>query len=67
MTADQIAFWRDLLRRAAGTTQWQADLTRYFWTEMHLDGAALADYLRRERGEMRAILGELGLLSGHTR
>jgi hypothetical protein len=29
---------------------------------MHLDGAALHTHLARERDEMRALLGELGLL-----
>jgi hypothetical protein len=29
---------------------------------MYLDGAALRDYLARERTEMKAMLGELGLL-----
>jgi hypothetical protein len=31
---------------------------------MLLEGATLRDYLGRERGEMRAVLGGLGLLSG---
>ena len=41
-----------------------ADSTiRHFWTGMYLDGAALRDYLARERSDMRAMLGELGLLA----
>jgi hypothetical protein len=31
---------------------------------MYLDGDGLRDYLKRERIDMRAVLGELGLLSG---
>jgi hypothetical protein len=31
---------------------------------MYLDGAELQQYLKRERTEMRAVLGELGLLAG---
>jgi putative tricarboxylic transport membrane protein len=59
----QIAFWQATLAAATGTAQWQADLARHFWTEMYLDGAALHAYLKRERSDMRAMLGELGLLS----
>ncbi len=59
----QIAFWQATLAAATRTAQWQADLARHFWTEMYLDGAALHAYLKRERSDMRAMLGELGLLS----
>jgi putative tricarboxylic transport membrane protein len=59
-----IAFWQSLLAAAVRTPQWHADLARYFWTEMYLDAGALRDYLARERGDMRAVLNELGLLRG---
>ena len=58
----QIAFWERTLAAATRTAQWKADLARYFWTEMYLAGADLRGYLERERTEMRAVLGELGLL-----
>jgi putative tricarboxylic transport membrane protein len=61
---DQVAFWEGLLSGATKTAEWTADLARHFWTEMYLDGAALRDYLQRERSEMRAVLEGLGLLSG---
>jgi putative tricarboxylic transport membrane protein len=60
----QVAFWQALLAAATKTAEWNADLDRHFWTEMYLDGAALHDYLQRERTEMRAVLSGLGLLSG---
>ena len=63
MPADAIVYWQDLLARAVETPEWKADLGRLFWTPMFLSGAALRDYLKRERSEMRAILSELGLLS----
>jgi tripartite-type tricarboxylate transporter receptor subunit TctC len=61
---DQVAFWEGLLSGATKTAEWASDLARHFWTEMYLDGAALRDYLQRERTEMRAVLEGLGLLSG---
>jgi putative tricarboxylic transport membrane protein len=64
LDAAQIAFWQGLLTAATRTDEWKADLARHFWTEMYLDGAALTDYLQRERSEMRAVLSGLGLLSG---
>lgn len=59
----QIAFWQATLAAAARTTEWQADLDRHFWTEMYLEGGELIAHLARERTEMRAVLGELGLLT----
>jgi putative tricarboxylic transport membrane protein len=60
----QIALWQGVLAAATRTAEWKEDLARHFWTEMHLDGDALYDHLRHERTEMRAILADLGLLSG---
>ena len=60
----QVAFWQALLSAATATAEWRSELARHFWTEMLLEGATLRDYLGRERGEMRAVLGGLGLLSG---
>ena len=59
----QIAFWQRVLAAAVRTAQWQSDVARHFWTEMYLDGAELGDYLARERTDMRAVLGEIGLLT----
>jgi putative tricarboxylic transport membrane protein len=61
---EQARYWQGVLRKATDTPAWKSDLARLFWTPMHIDGAALRTYLDRERGEMRAVLGELGLLSG---
>jgi putative tricarboxylic transport membrane protein len=64
LDAAQMAFWQGVLAAATQTSQWRSDLARHFWTEMYLDGAGLRDYLKRERIDMRAVLAELGLLSG---
>jgi putative tricarboxylic transport membrane protein len=60
----QIAFWQATLAAATRSAEWRSDLARHFWTEMYLDAAELRDHLRRERSDMRAMLSELGLLSG---
>jgi putative tricarboxylic transport membrane protein len=58
----EIAFWEATLAAATRTAEWKSDLDRHFWTKMYLDGAELRDHLARERSDMRAVLGELGLL-----
>src|SRR5262245_10275981 len=60
----QVAFWQSVLAAAVRTPQWCDDLARLFWTPMYLDGAELRGYLARERTEMKAMLGGLGLLAG---
>ena len=67
LAAAQIAFWETALAAVVRTAQWERDLARHFWTSMHLDGARLRDYLARERTEMRAVLGELGLVPAGSR
>jgi putative tricarboxylic transport membrane protein len=61
---EQISFWQGVLAKATQTPEWKTDLARLFWTPMYLDAAELRDYLKLERIEMHAVLGELGLLSG---
>jgi putative tricarboxylic transport membrane protein len=64
LQSPQVAFWRTTLAAARSTAEWRSDLAGHFWTEMYLDGEELRDYLARERTDMRAVLDELGLLSG---
>lgn len=62
ITPAQIAFWESVLKAASATAEWDADLTRHHWTSSYLDGASLRHFLHRERVEMTAALGELGIL-----
>jgi len=61
--AAHTAFWEGLLSAATRTKEWKAELERYFWTEMYLDGAALREHLAKEHAEFTAMLGGLGLLA----
>ena len=61
--AAQIAFWQATLAAATRTAEWKSDLERHLWTEMYLGGVELREHLERERTDMRAVLGELGLLA----
>ncbi len=52
-----------MLAKAVQTKEWNTELSRHFWTEMYLDGDALAAYLKQEYAEMKEMLGDLGLLA----
>jgi len=60
--AAHVEFWQRLCRGAVATRTWQQALERYAWTPGYLDGDALHESLDAESRDMRAILGELGLL-----
>jgi putative tricarboxylic transport membrane protein len=63
LTAEQIAYWERVLAAAVATDDWAAELARYYWTPMYLDGALLREHLAHERAELAAMLRELGLLA----
>lgn len=67
ITAAQIRFWEKLLETVTATDEWKAELARHYWTAMPLAGGPLWDHLERERAEMQAVLGELGLLKDQGR
>jgi putative tricarboxylic transport membrane protein len=60
--AAEVAFWEGVLAAATRSRQWPAELEAHGWAPFHRDGAVLRDHLAREREEMAAALGELGLL-----
>ncbi len=62
LTAAQIAFWDPLLATATASRVWQAAIAQHHWSAMYVGCTELAAYLPRERAEMSAMLGELGLL-----
>lgn len=62
LAPEQIAFWEKTLTAATASAEWNAELARHYWIPMHLHGAFLREYLARERAEMSALLGNLGLL-----
>jgi len=62
LAQEHVEFWERTLAAAIATGEWKGALARHYWTSAYLDGAALRHHLRREADEMRAVLGELGLL-----
>lgn len=63
ITPEQTAYWETMLAAAVRTRAWNEELARLYWTPSYLDGAALREHLKRERAEMKTVLGELGLIS----
>ena len=62
LTGDQIAFWDSVLAGATACDTWKSAIAAHHWSTMYRNSAELRDYLPRERADMSAMLGELGLL-----
>lgn len=58
---EHVAYWENVLSRAVNAPEWSAELERYFWTPMYIDGVRLREHLNKESAEMSALLTELGL------
>lgn len=61
LTADQVAFWEDALRKASKTPKWQADLTKNYWSDDFTTGAEFGKELDETYAAMKSVLVDLGL------
>ncbi|UCF74655.1 MAG: tripartite tricarboxylate transporter substrate binding protein [Betaproteobacteria bacterium] len=61
LSADQVAFWENALRKASQTPKWQADLKKNYWSDDFLTGAEFAKELDETYAAMKSVLVDLGL------
>jgi putative tricarboxylic transport membrane protein len=62
LAPEQVAYWEGVLRKAVETTEWKAELERYYWSDYFATGAALRKNLEKEYADMKSVLVELGLV-----
>jgi putative tricarboxylic transport membrane protein len=62
LAPDRIAYWETVLHAATEQPVWRDELARLSWSPLYCSGAALHEYLDRERADFVAVLGALGLL-----
>jgi putative tricarboxylic transport membrane protein len=58
----QVLFWAGILEAVIDQPIWREALSRSNWSPMFKEGAELHAYLEKERAELIAVLGDLGLL-----
>jgi putative tricarboxylic transport membrane protein len=61
LTAAQLAYWEEALRRMSETPEWKADLERNYWSPEFVVGDKLRQEIVREHGDLKVVLAELGL------
>jgi putative tricarboxylic transport membrane protein len=61
ITAEQLAFWENALRKVVESADWKAELERNYWGDFFKTGAEFRQTIDSEYREMKAVLVELGL------
>jgi putative tricarboxylic transport membrane protein len=61
LTAAQVAYWEDVLRKATATKEWKDDLEKNYWSDDFVTSAQFRKDLEKDYADMKAVLMELGL------
>ena len=61
ITAAQVAYWEDVLRKATATKEWKEDLEKNYWSDDFVTSAQFRKDLEKDYADMKAVLTELGL------
>jgi putative tricarboxylic transport membrane protein len=61
LSAAQLGFWNDVLRRISQSDAWKAELTKNAWEDVYMPAGESVKYLNAQYAQYRAMLVELGL------
>ena len=61
LSAQQLAYWQDTLRKMSETAAWKADLEKNFWSDQFVTGVELRKNIEQEYAATKAVLADLGL------
>lgn len=61
MSADEIAWWDNVLQKATSSPEWAEAVKRNEWTAAYRNSAQTRQFLDDEAGRLGPLMGELGL------
>ena len=61
LTAAQVAYWEEVMRKATATKEWKEDLEKNYWSDDFVTSAQFRKDLDRDYADMKAVLVEIGL------
>jgi putative tricarboxylic transport membrane protein len=61
LTAAQVAFWENVLRKATATKEWKEDLEKNYWSNDFVTSGQFRKDLDKDYADMKAVLTEIGL------
>jgi putative tricarboxylic transport membrane protein len=62
MTAAQVTFWEEALKRFTESAEWKKEVEANFWVSDFMNRAETMKYLERDNAALRAFLTDLGLV-----
>lgn len=61
MSAPEIAWWDNVLKKVTASPEWAAALKRNMWTSDYKNSTQSAAFLQNQKSQLTPLLGELGL------
>jgi putative tricarboxylic transport membrane protein len=61
LTAPQVGYWEEVLRKATQTPDWKTDLEKNYWSNDFVTSAQFRKDLEKDYADMKAVLVDLGL------
>ena len=61
MSAEQIAYWDQVMARLAQDDEWKKDLENNLWENTYMSSRDTRNYLDKQYADLKAVLVELGL------
>ncbi|MGA0024046.1 MAG: Bug family tripartite tricarboxylate transporter substrate binding protein [Burkholderiales bacterium] len=61
LSADQVAYWEGVLRKATSTPEWKANIQKNFWFDDFVTSAQFTKDIDKDYNDIRAVLVDLGL------
>jgi putative tricarboxylic transport membrane protein len=61
LNRQQIAYWDEVLAAIAGTEEWKKGLEKHLWVSTYMNSEASRKFLQSQYGELKLVLGDLGL------
>ncbi len=61
LTADQVAYWEGVLRKATETPEWQANLQKNYWSNDFVTSAQFTKDIDKDYNDIKSVLVDLGL------
>lgn len=61
LTAEQIAYWEGVLRKATEAPEWKANIQKNFWFDDFVTSAQFTKDIDKDYNDMKAVLVDLGL------
>jgi putative tricarboxylic transport membrane protein len=61
LTADQVAYWEGVLRKATSTPEWKANIARNYWSDDFVTSAQFTKDIDKDYNDIRSVLVDLGL------